>query len=566
MRSLAAVALAAVFVVPVRASSLPDVLSPADEQRYRKIFAFQEKADWRAADGLIDGLEDRILLGHVLAQRYLYPDSSKYRSRFEELARWMKAYADNPDARRIYRLAKRRQPKGARVPRKPASRLYHAAAPAEIIERAGYRPAGRAARRILARVRNLVGRDRLTVATRYVSGNRKILGVLGYELARTRIAAGWFFYGNAGKAFEMAQAAAERSAAKLPYAHWIAGLSAFRLGRYDDASHHFAAVANSTEIAGGDRAAGAFWAARASLRGGKPERVSSFLGSAAREPWAFYGILARRWLGGDTPLDWRSPAPNREELARVTGRKSGLRALALIQVGRFARADRELRFMIDRNDPDVTEAVASVAESARLPMASLRAARALLPERVRARALYPEPSWRPRGGFSVDRALIYALMRQESAFYVRARSRAGARGLMQLMPATASYIEKRRFRGPAHDLLYDPALNISVGQKYVRYLLENEHIGGDLLLMAAAYNGGPGNLRKWKRKARYEDPLMFIESMPLRETRIFVERVLSNLWMYRERFGEPAPSLDALAANRHPLYLAVEGAAANVRH
>ena len=59
----------------------------------------------------------------------------------------------------------------------------------------------------------------------------------------------------------------------------------------------------------------------------------------------------------------------------------------------------------------------------------------------------------------------------------------------------------------------------------------------------AAYNGGPGNLRKWQRRARkgaYTDALMFIESIPARETRIFIERVLSNLWMYRERLGEPA--------------------------
>ncbi len=566
MRTLAAAALAAFLVMPAGASTLPDVLSSADERRYAEIFALQDEADWRAADRLIGALEDEILLGHVLAQRYLYPDSSEYRSKFEELARWMEAYADLPDARRIYRLAKRRQPKGAKAPRKPAARLHHSAAPAETIDRAGHRPAGGAANRILREVRSLVRLDRLTLATRYVARNGKTLGALGYDRARTRIAAGWFFYGDAGKAFDMARAAAKRSGAKLPYAHWIAGLSAFRLERYDAASRHFAAVADSAEVGGEDRAAGAFWAARAGLLGGKPESVSSLLESAAREPRTFYGALARRWLGGDTPFDWRDEALRREELELVTGRKGGLRALALLQVGRFARADRELRFMIDGNDSEITEAVASVAEIARLPMASLRAAMALLPDRMRARALYPVPSWRPRDGFSVDRALIYALMRQESAFHARARSRAGARGLMQLMPGTASYVEKRRFRGPAQDLLYDPVLNLSVGQKYVRYLLEDEHIGGDLLLMAAAYNGGPGNLRKWKKKARYEDPLMFIESMPARETRIFVERVLSNLWMYRERFGEPAPSLDALAANLHPLYRAVEGAAANVRH
>lgn len=566
MRTLAAAALAAFLAMPAGASTLPDVLSSADERRYAEIFALQDEAGWRAADRLIGALDDEILLGHVLAQRYLYPDSSEYRSKFEELARWMEAYPDLPDARRIYRLAKRRQPRGAKAPRKPAARLHHSAAPAETIDRAGHRPAGGAANRILREVRSLVRLDRLTLATRYVARNRKTLGALGYDLARTRIAAGWFFYGDAGKAFDMARAAAKRSGARLPYAHWIAGLSAFRLERYDAASRHFAAVADSAEVGGEDRAAGAFWAARAGLLGGKPERVSSLLESAAREPRTFYGALARRWLGGDTPFDWRGEALRREELELVTGRKGGRRALALLQVGRFARADRELRFMIDGNDSEITEAVASVAEIARLPMASLRAAMALLPDRMRARALYPVPSWRPRDGFSVDRALIFALMRQESAFHARARSRAGARGLMQLMPGTASYVEKRRFRGPAQDLLYDPVLNLSVGQKYVRYLLEDEHIGGDLLLMAAAYNGGPGNLRKWKKKARYEDPLMFIESMPARETRIFVERVLSNLWMYRERFGEPAPSLDALAANLHPLYRAVEGAAANVRH
>ena len=81
-------------------------------------------------------------------------------------------------------------------------------------------------------------------------------------------------------------------------------------------------------------------------------------------------------------------------------------------------------------------------------------------------------------------------------------------------------------------------------------------------MVAAAYNGGPGNLRKWQNRARkgaYTDALMFIESIPARETRIFIERVLSNLWMYRERLGEPAPSLDALAAGKRPTYVAVDG-------
>ena len=76
--------------------------------------------------------------------------------------------------------------------------------------------------------------------------------------------------------------------------------------------------------------------------------------------------------------------------------------------------------------------------------------------------------------------------------------------------------------------------------------------------MAAAWNGGPGNLNKWRRNTDdLNDPLFFIESLPSRETRIFIERVLSNLWIYRNRLGQHAPSLDAIAEGRWPVYTAL---------
>ena len=86
--------------------------------------------------------------------------------------------------------------------------------------------------------------------------------------------------------------------------------------------------------------------------------------------------------------------------------------------------------------------------------------------------------------------------------------------------------------------------------------------------MLAAYNGGPGNLKKWQmrpQKGAYTDPLIFIESIPARETRIFIERVLSNLWLYRERLGEPSPSLDALAAGKKPLYISIKNTKKEIR-
>jgi len=177
-------------------------------------------------------------------------------------------------------------------------------------------------------------------------------------------------------------------------------------------------------------------------------------------------------------------------------------------------------------------------------------------------AAYPLPTWQPEGGYSVDKALIFALIRQESKFNPKAKSWAGARGLMQLMPRTASFVARdRRFH--RHDStrrkLFKPEINIKLGQKYIEMLLGNKKINGDLFLMATAWNGGPGNLNKWRRKTNHmDDPLFFIESIPSRETRIFIERVLTNLWIYRDRLGQPTPSLEAIAAGDWPVYKALD--------
>jgi len=551
------------------AVDLPTVLSGADRKTYRKIFAIQERGDWRRADRLIKTLDDKILLGHVMAQRYLHP--TKYRSRYVELSRWMKKYADHPDARRIYKLALSRKPRNYRAPRRPDRKLYPSYESHTIIEQTGYRPGRKSARRIISQVRRMTHRRKLTHATQYIGRKniQRTLGSTGIDLALTHVASGWFFHGDGKRAYKLAHAAAKRSGARLPYAHWIAGLSAYRLGKYTEAADHFETVALSTKVTGFDHAAAAFWAARANMTGQRPDRVSRWLEMAAGQPRSFYGIIARRWLGEKSPFDWQPPVLTRERLQRVTTEKPGRRALALLEAGLNVRAGRELRFLAGSKNTELTQSLIALADKLSLPMVSYRAGAALIGNSATlpAVALYPLPEWKPREGFRVDRALIFAFMRQESAFNVRARSSVGARGLMQLMPATASFIAQRRFRGKQRNKLYDPALNISLGQKYILHLLENNHIDGDLLLLAAAYNGGPGNLKKWQRRARkgaYTDALMFIESIPARETRIFIERVLSNLWMYRERLGEPAPSLDALAAGERPVYIAVDGSNGSV--
>ena len=127
---------------------------------------------------------------------------------------------------------------------------------------------------------------------------------------------------------------------------------------------------------------------------------------------------------------------------------------------------------------------------------------------------------------------------------------------MQLMPATASFIARDRgFRRKRHQL-FDPEVNLRLGQDYIQHLLAEPLVESSLVRLLAAYNGGPGNLRKWLNKVDHQDdPFLLVESIPARETRYYVKHVISNLGMYRQRFGQEAPALSGLAAGNGGVFV-----------
>ena len=135
---------------------------------------------------------------------------------------------------------------------------------------------------------------------------------------------------------------------------------------------------------------------------------------------------------------------------------------------------------------------------------------------------------------------------------------------MQLMPTTARFMAKRsKTKLRKLDDLYDPSVNMALAQKYLNHLMKYTEAGDDLFRLAAAYNGGPGNLKKWEnqmveRGVDVDDQLLFIEMLPSGETRLFIERVLANYWIYRMRLGQEVPSLAALAKGGRPLYRALD--------
>ena len=101
-------------------SEIPIILSQSDVSRYRVIFRLQEEGDWHIADRIIYSLENPILMGHVLARRYLHPN--KYRTSYRELKAWLEKYWDHPEARQMYKLALKRRPANWKLPRKPQIR------------------------------------------------------------------------------------------------------------------------------------------------------------------------------------------------------------------------------------------------------------------------------------------------------------------------------------------------------------------------------------------------------------------------------------------------------------
>ncbi len=561
---------------PTFFDSLPRPLGSQDAALYRIIFELQEHGRWHEADRLIGRLDDRLLLGHVMAQRFLHPTA--YRSSYPELRSWLEAYADLPEAPAIHRLAERRRPARAAAPPEPVAG-YLGGSGQELLEEAATRydgPEDRSDRESqavgewLGAIRALVAKNRPTQARRLLRHpSARLADPVEQDLARWTIAKSYFVNRKDEEAFELASAAAIRSGRIEPRMHWTAGLAAWRQGDIARAGRHFAALARS-DGASGDVAAGAFWAARVALRLVDPARYRRYLEIAAAASDDFYGILAQRVLGGPVLFDWHQTAMAADHMGALMRVDGARRAMALGQLGRDLEAEAEIRKLAARASPTLTEALAALAEKLHLPAAQMRVAqRARLQDgRRQDGALYPLPDWRPMTGFSIDRALLFAVIRAESGFDPDARSSAGALGVMQVMPSTAVAMAKKYgipYEGAAS--LRDPATNMAFGQAYLQRLRDTWFIGDSVIDIGIAYNAGLKRAEDWAgRYGDIDDPLLRLESIPIPETRLYVKKLLGNLWAYRVRLDQPAPELEALAAGDWPQYVGLESSGGEKRH
>ena len=538
-------------------ADLPTVLDGEERDRYRRIFQAQASGQFAQADADIAQVRDRTLMGYVGAQRLL---SQGYPAKFPDLAQWLQDYNDHPDAPAIYRLAVARRTPGA-GDITPASFVGFAQpSPTFAAARTVRGADAGAAGELRARLQQMADDGGFNAA--FVLLDRKstvdVLGPQEVEMWRGRMRT------RALEADSQRGLQVPVDPGMPPDANWTAGLKAFTQGNYSEAARRFEAVADAAP----DRASswtlsqGSFWAARANLLAGSPQKFAPFLKRAALYGRTFHGLIAQKALGMRIEPDWNVPALDRRRADVLKNDRAGRRALALLQLGAATAAERELYAASIDADPQYIETVMALAQKASMPSLSVKVGNANWDQRHNIKGfdggMYPMPPWQPTGGWSLDRALVWGFMRQESAFNPKARSTVGAMGLMQLMPGTARLVSTRYAPETAGADPYDPATSVALGQAYLVSLLSE--VDGNLVRTAAGYNGGPGNVMRWDNALNAgQDPLLYIASIPLHETRDFVQRVLANYWVYQIRLGQPTPSLDQIAAHEWPRYTPQDG-------
>ncbi|MCD6074740.1 MAG: hypothetical protein K0Q70_1623 [Rhodospirillales bacterium] len=329
-----------------------------------------------------------------------------------------------------------------------------------------------------------------------------------------------------------------KGGAELLDAEWMAGWIALRFLKDDAIAYtHFSNVYREAKQPI-SKARGAYWAGRASEAVKDSERARYWYRTAFKNPTTYYGQLAATKLPREDTINM-PPPPHTDPIIEASFNSHELvRAVRIIDAAGMTGMLRPFIRQLAEigKTPDWLANVADLAyETGRADISIYAAKRAESEGVSLLQAGFP--IIKTQRMTDSDRPLVHAVIRQESLFNNSAVSSAGARGLMQLMPATAKQMAKKNDVNFVHERLTEDAdYNVHLGQTYLSDLV-NE-FNGSYILALAAYNAGPSRARQWMRE--YGDPrestvdaIDWIEMIPFSETRNYVQRVLENLQVYR---------------------------------
>ena len=275
-------------------------------------------------------------------------------------------------------------------------------------------------------------------------------------------------------------------------------------------------------------------------------RALTALGRADEARWAeiaahrdYYGFLAADRLGVPYRIVQRPNGSSVERIDQI-GRMDGYRRVVEFHALGFRNGfNREWRHLVRRLEGAELAAAAELAARHGWHFEAIRgAARAGALDRLDLRfpLAWTAEAAAAAADHRIDTAWVLATIRMESAFRPRARSSAGALGLMQIMPATGRRIARPagvRHRG--NRTLLDPRQNIRLGTYYLRHLLDRMH--GNPALASASYNAGPHRTERWLAAGEGLEPELWVEFVPYTETRQYVKRVMEYRIVYQHRMG-----------------------------
>lgn len=349
---------------------------------------------------------------------------------------------------------------------------------------------------------------------------------------------------NYRQAYQLVAGHGSKDGLAFAQAEFLAGWLALRfLNKPGDALRHFETLYRgvTSPISKGR---GAFWAGRAAAALGDKARADTWYQTAISHGSTYYGLLAADEMGRKAGSLVQPPAAPPEAAVAEFDRREMVRLVRMLD--RIERDDARLtslfvrRLAADaRTDMEYQLVGRLVGGLNRPELGVLVSRQALQDGSLVFEAGFPllEAKLPPRP----EPALVHAIVRQESNFSPTAVSTAGARGLMQLMPATAQHMAKRLGLKHTHEkLTADPAYNVRLGSSYLQDLIDR--FDGSYVLAVAAYNAGQGRVAGWLRsfgdpRAGTIDVVDWIELMPIYETRNYVQRVLENLHIYRARIS-----------------------------
>ncbi len=285
-----------------------------------------------------------------------------------------------------------------------------------------------------------------------------------------------------------------------------------------------------------------FWKARALYETGNANTANKLWRSIARET-NFYGFLAADRLQLDYQIVNVDDQASPKELEAIAYRVPAIpRIREWLALDRYYSARRELSKLKNSHDDEFWQAAATLLHRWNWIDGAIRASYQINEfSMVTPKIFYPTPylkSVRKESNrYSVSQHWIYGIMRQESLFIANIGSHAGAIGLMQLLPSTAREVARhQRLKKPHKKHLTQPSLNIRLGVAYFKRLLNR--LGNEPIYALAGYNAGPVRSIRWKKRFTASDQAIWVETIPFRETRIYVKNVLANYIMYEKLYGK----------------------------